>query len=67
MRPVVFVRYNPDFFKVSGVSQNVFEPKNVKGIVDVVYLFYDEFRAAEAIIEVIVSKWNNELKMIGTL
>jgi hypothetical protein len=64
MRPIIVVRFNPDTFKVDNVLQNIgyvdrykelakwllhaFEPQTVKGVIDVVYLYYNGFSAATA-------------------
>ncbi len=64
MRPIIVVRFNPDAFRINGKPQKAgyveryrelkkwilyaFEPQNVKGVIDVVYLYYNEFDAATA-------------------
>ena len=72
MRPVVFVRFNPDMYKINGVVQRsgycerysqlkkwlmyVFEPENVKGVIDVIYLYYNDFNSETAATVVLLDK-----------
>lgn len=74
MRPAVFIRFNCDGFKVNGVAQKVgpterytelkkwvFHCKDVSnlvGVVSAVHLYYDDFKASETEVKVLVENFS---------
>ena len=73
MRPVIFIRFNPDAYKVEGLSQKCapaarikilkqwlmysYDSNNVVGVVDTVHLFYDGFKAEDVKLVTLLEKF----------
>ena len=71
-RPIIFVRFNPDSYKVDNKPQQAgyaqrykdlkkwlmysFEATNVKGVIDVIYLYYNEYRSETTETQVVLDK-----------